>query len=138
MSNIVDIIVADRNLATILRGIEAAHLETEWGKPGPFTVFAPTDLAFGKLREGDITELLKPENRIKLTGILNNLVAVGRNNFKDFADGQKLKTLNGKELLVHVSNGSVTVNGARVQARDMHADNGVVHSVDTVIMPVDE
>ena len=101
-------------------------------------MFAPTDLAFGKLREGDITELLKPENRIKLTGILNNLVAVGRNNFKDFADGQKLKMLNGKELFVHVSNGSVTVNGARVQARDMHADKGVVHSVDTVIMPVDE
>ena len=66
---------------------------------------------------------------------MNNLVVEGRNNFKDFADGQKLKTLNGKELLVHVANGSVTVNGARVQARDMQADNGVVHSVDTVIMP---
>src|SRR4030095_5819045 len=135
MSNIVDIIVADRNLATILRSIEAAHLETEWSKPGPFTVFAPTDLAFGKLEEGEISELLKPENRIKLTGILNNLVVEGRNNFKDFADGQKLKTLNGQELLVHIINGSVTVNGAKVQARDMNADNGVVHSVDTVIMP---
>jgi len=66
---------------------------------------------------------------------LNNLVVEGRNNFKDFADGQKLKTLNGKELLVHVTNGSVTVNGAMVQARDMQADNGVVHSVDTVIIP---
>ena len=136
MSNIIDIMVADRNLATILRGVEAAHLETEWSKPGPFTVFAPTDLAFGKLREGEVTDLLKPENRIKLTGILNNLVVQGRNNFKDFADGQKLKTLNGKELLVHVTNGSVTVNGAKVQARDMQAYNGVVHSVDTVLTPM--
>ena len=135
MSNVLDIMIADRNLATILRSVEAARLETEWSKPGPFTVFAPTDLAFGKLSEGEITELLKPENRIKLTGILNNLVVEGRNNFKDFADGQKLKTLNGKELLVHVANGSVTVNGARVQARDMQADNGVVHSVDTGMIP---
>ena len=118
-----------------LRSVEAASLETEWSKPGPFTFFAPTDLAFGKLREDEITELLKPENRIKLTGILNNLVVEGRNNFKDFADGQRLKTLNGKELVVHVANGLVTVNGARVQARAMQADNGVVHSVDTVIMP---
>jgi len=118
-----------------LRSVEAASLETEWSKPGPFTFFAPTDLAFGKLREDEITELLKPENRIKLTGILNNLVVEGRNNFKDFADGQRLKTLNGKELVVHVANGLVTVNGARVQARDMQADNCVVHSVDTVIMP---
>src|SRR5678815_68447 len=99
-----------------LRSVEAASLETEWSKPGPFTFFAPTDLAFGKLREDEITELLKPENRIKLTGILNNLVVEGRNNFKDFADGQRLKTLNGKELVVHVANGLVTVNGARVQA----------------------
>jgi len=136
MSSIIDVILADRNLATILRSVQTAHLESEWSKPGPFTVFAPTDLAFGKLREGEITELLKPENRIKLTGILNSLVVEGRNNFKDFADGQKLKTVNGKELLVHVADGLVTVNGARVQARDMQADNGVVHSVDTVMMPV--
>ena len=127
--------VADRNLASMLRGIEAAHLESEWSKPGPFTLFAPTDLAFGELRKDEITGLLKPENRIKLTGILKNLLIEGRNSSKDFTDGQTLKTLNGKELLVHVTNGSVTVNGARVQARDMQADNGVVHSVDTVIMP---
>jgi uncharacterized surface protein with fasciclin (FAS1) repeats len=56
---------------------------------------------------------------------LKNLLIEGRNSFKDFTDGHTLKTLNGKELLVHVTNGSVTVNGARVQARDMQADNGV-------------
>ena len=86
MSNILDIMVADRNLATMLRSVDAVQLEIEWSKPAPFTVFAPTDLAFGKLREGEITELLKPENQIKPIGILNNLVVEGRNNFKDFAD----------------------------------------------------
>jgi uncharacterized surface protein with fasciclin (FAS1) repeats len=136
MSNIVDVVVADRNLATMLRSVKAAGFETELSKTGPFTVFAPTDLAFGKLKQGEITELLKPENKVKLTDILNYHVVEGKNSFKDLTDGQKLKTLNGKELLVHVKDGNVTINGARLQARDMQADNGVVHSLDTVVMPV--
>ena len=86
MSNILDIMIADRNLATILRSVEVACLEIEWSKFGLFIVFVFTDLAFGKLREGEITELLKLENQIKPIGILNNLVVEGRNNFKDFAD----------------------------------------------------
>jgi uncharacterized surface protein with fasciclin (FAS1) repeats len=134
MSNIVDVVVADKNLATMSKSVKAAQLETELSKPGPFTVFAPTDLAFGKLKD-EITELLKPENRIKLTGILNYHVVEGKTSFKDFKDGQKLKTLNGKELTVQVANGAVTVNGAKVQARDMQADNGVVHALDTVVIP---
>ena len=135
MSNIVDVVVADKNLATMSKSVKAAQLETELSKPGPFTFFAPTDLAFGKLKAGEVTELLKPENRIKLTGILNYHVVEGKTSFKDFKDGQKLKTLNGKELTVHVANGAVTVNGAKVQARDMQADNGVVHALDTVVIP---
>src|SRR4030095_7599875 len=135
MSNIVDVVVADKNLATMSKSVKAAQLEPELSKPGPFTFFAPTELAFGKLKAGEITELLKPENRIKLTGILNYHVVEGKTSFKDFKDGQKLKTLNGKELLVHVANGAVTVNGAKVQARDMQADNGVVHALDTVVIP---
>jgi uncharacterized surface protein with fasciclin (FAS1) repeats len=135
MSNIVDVVVADKNLATMSKSVKAAQLETELSKPGPFTFFAPTELAFGKLKAGEITELLKPENRIKLTGILNYHVVEGKTNFKDFKDGQKLKTLNGKELLVQVANGAVSVNGAKVQARDMQADNGVVHALDTVVIP---
>ena len=81
-------------------------------------------------------QLSKPEKRIKLVAILNYHLVEGRNNLKDYIDGQKLKTVIGKELLVHVKNGSVTINGAKVQARDMQADNGVVHSVDAVVMPV--
>lgn len=133
MSNIVDVVVADKNLATMSRSVKAAGLEVELGKPGPFTVFAPTDLAFGKLDAGKMTELLKPENKAKLSDILNYHVVVGKTNFKDLKDGQKLKTINGKELDVKVNNGNVTINGANVQGRDSEASNGVVHSLDTVI-----
>lgn len=134
MTNIVEVVVADKNLATMLRGVKAAGLETELSKTGPFTLFAPTDLAFGKLASGELTELLKPENKIKLADILNHHVVEGKTNFKDLKDGQKLKTVNGKELDVKVSGGDVTINGAKLQGRDSEASNGVVHSLDAVIM----
>src|ERR1044071_1337479 len=130
MSNIIDVVVADRNLATMSKSVKAAGLEIELTKNGPFTVFAPTDLAFGKLAAGEMTELLKPENKVKLTDILNYHVVVGKTNFKDFKDGQKLKSLNGKELSVKVIGSNVTINGAKLQGRDSEASNGVVHSLD--------
>jgi uncharacterized surface protein with fasciclin (FAS1) repeats len=133
MSKIVDVVVADKNLGSMLRSVKAAGLEVELNKPGPFTVFAPTDMAFGKLASGELAELLKSENKVKLTDILNYHIVEGKTNFKDFKDGQKLKTMNGKELNVKVSNGNVTINGAKLQGRDSEASNGVVHSLDTVI-----
>jgi len=133
MSNIVDVVVADKNLATLLRGVKAAGMENVLSKPGPYTVFAPSEMAFGKLAQGELTELLKPENKIKLTSILNSHVVEGKKSFKDFTNGQTLKTIGGKELDVKVSNGTVTVNGATIQGRDNEASNGVVHSLDTVI-----
>lgn len=134
MSNIVDVVVSDKNLATMLRGLKATDLETELSKAGPYTVFAPSEMAFGKLAQGELAELLKPENKIKLTGILNNHVVEGKTNFKDFTDGQKLKTLAGKELEVKVSGSRVTVGGASIQGRDNDASNGVVHSLDKVLV----
>lgn len=133
MSNIVDVVVADKNLATMLRGVKAAGLETDWSKEGPFTVFAPSEMAFGKMAQGELAELLKPENKAKLTLVLNNHLVSGKKNFKDFTNGQKLKTVGGKELDVKVSDGTVTVNGSTIQGRDMEASNGVVHSMNEVI-----
>lgn len=133
MSNVVDVVVADKNLATMSKSVQAAGLETELAKQGPFTVLAPSEMAFGKLASGVLTDWLKPENKIKLTGMLNYHIVQGKNNFKDFKDGQTLKTLNDKELEVKVSNGNVTINGAKVQGRDNEASNGVVHSLDTVM-----
>ena len=133
MSNIVDVIVADKNLATMLRGVQAAGLDTELAKKGPFTVFAPSEAAFGKLASGVLSDWLKPENKIKLTEILNHHVVDGKNNFNDLTDGQKLVTVNGRELRVKVLNGEVSINGTKVQGRDNEASNGIVHSLDSVI-----
>jgi uncharacterized surface protein with fasciclin (FAS1) repeats len=134
MSNIVEVVVADKNLATLLKGFKATKLEQELSKSGPFTVFAPTDLAFGKLAAGEMTDLMKPVNKIKLTDILHLHVVEGKTNIKDLVDGQKLKSVNGKELRVEVKDGAVSINGARIQGRDMEASNGVVHSLDKVIL----
>src|SRR4030095_7974170 len=98
MSNIVDVVVADKNLATMSKSVKAAGLETELAKTGPFTVFAPSEIAFGKLASGVLTDWMKPENKTKFAGILNHHVVIGKNNFKDLKDGLKLKTLDGKEL----------------------------------------
>ena len=133
MSNIVDVVVADKNMTTMLRGVRATGLENELNKPGPYTVFVPSEMAFGKLAQGVLTDLLKPENKIQLTGILNDHVVEGKKCYKDFTDGQKLRSLSGKELDVKVINGNVSVNGATIQSRDNDASNGVVHSLDTVI-----
>lgn len=133
MSNVVEVVVADKNLATMSKSVKAAGLETELTKSGPFTVFAPSEMAFGKLATGVLTDWMKPENKIKFAGILNHHVVEGKTNFKDLKDGQKLVTINGRELQVKVLNGEVTINGAKVQSRDVEASNGVVHSLDSVI-----
>jgi uncharacterized surface protein with fasciclin (FAS1) repeats len=134
MPTIVEVVVADRDLATMSKSVIAAGLETELSATGPFTVFAPTDMAFGKMPQGALVELLRPENKIKLAGMLSHHVVEGKTNFRDLADGQKLKTLNGKELEVSVTNGEVTINGAKVHGKDSEASNGVVHSLDRVII----
>ena len=133
MSNVIDVVVADKNLATMSKSIIAAGLETELAKKGPFTVFAPSEIAFGKLATGVLTDWMKPENKIKFAEMLNHHVVDGKNNFKDLKDGQKLVTVNGRELQVKVLNEEVRINGAKVQGRDNEASNGVVHSLDTVI-----
>lgn len=133
MSNIVDVVVADKNLATMSKSVKTAGLDTALSQKGPFTIFAPTDIAFGKLAGGTLDSLLKTENKEKLTTLLNHHVVEGITNFKDFKDNQKLVTVNGRELTVKVADGKVTINGATLQGRDSAGSNGVVHSLDTVI-----
>lgn len=135
MSNIVDVVVADKNLATMLKSVKAAGLDVELGKKGPYTLFAPTDLAFGKLTSGKLPEWLKPENKTKLINILHAHMVEGKVNFRDLKDGQSLKMMNGQDARIRISGGTIAINGAKVQGRDNEASNGVVHSVDTVIQP---
>lgn len=133
MLNIVDVVVADKNLATMSKSVKAAGLDTVLSQKGPFTIFAPTEIAFGKLAGGTLENLLKTDNKERLTTLLNHHVVEGITNFKDFKDNQKLVTVNGRELTVKVADGKVTINGATLQGRDSEGSNGVVHSLDTVI-----
>lgn len=133
MSTIVDLVAADKNLSTLLRGVKATDLEKELNLTGPFTVFAPSERAFGKLPEGELPFLLRPENKVELTTLLSSHIVPRKNKFSDFRDGQQLKTINGKELRVKVVNGNVSINGSTILGRDADASNGVVHSLDSVI-----
>ena len=133
MSNITQVVKEDKYLTTLNRGVTASGLDEVLSGPGPFTLFAPSDLAFGKLDGGVTANLLKAENKLKLIDLLNHHVVAGEIEFKDLKEGEKLKTINGKELSVHIKDGKVSVNGAIIQQRDVKTSNGVIHSLDTVL-----
>jgi uncharacterized surface protein with fasciclin (FAS1) repeats len=120
--------------------VKAAGLvETLEGK-GPFTVFAPTNAAFGKLPAGTVDTLVKPESKATLTKILTYHVVAGKMNAADLTDGKKLKTVEGETLTVKASGGKVMLTDAKggtstVTIADVNQSNGVIHVVDTVLMP---
>jgi uncharacterized surface protein with fasciclin (FAS1) repeats len=133
MSNITQLVNVEKNMTTLKKSVHASGLDQVLSSKGPYTVFAPTDIAFGKLDKGVLDNLLKPENKTKLTDLLNHHVVEGKINFKDLKDGEKLKAVNGKELLVHVKDGHITVDGAKIQGHDVQATNGIIHSLETVM-----
>lgn len=122
------------NLSTLVTAIKAAGLVETLQGPGPFTVFAPTDAAFAKLPEGAVADLLKPENKEKLTKLLTYHVVSGKVMAADVKSGD-VKTVNGEDLDIEVDDGTVTVDGAKVEKTDIVASNGVIHLIDTVVMP---
>ncbi|XVJ68387.1 MAG: fasciclin domain-containing protein [Rhizobacter sp.] len=129
--DIVDTAVANGNFKTLAAALQAAGLvETLKGK-GPFTVFAPTDAAFAKIPKADLDALLK--DKAKLTAILTYHVVPGKVMAKDVKAG-KVKTVQGSELTV-TTTGGVMVDNAKVTATDVAADNGVIHVIDTVVIP---
>ena len=133
MQNLIEVVVADKSLAMLMKGFKAAQIVAELNQKGPYTLFAPTDLAFGNLPGGELAELMKPENKVKLKDILDSHIVLGKNNYEDLVNGQTLKSINGKNLFVVIKAGVVSINGSNIQRRDMHASNGIVHSLDKVI-----
>lgn len=137
--DIVDTAVGAKKFTTLVAAVKAAGLvETLKGK-GPFTVFAPLDSAFAKLPEGTVATLVKPESKKTLTGILTYHVVAGKVMAADAikvakGDG-KAKTVQGSEIKITLKDGSVYVNGAKVVTADIKCSNGVIHIIDTVIMP---
>lgn len=134
-ADIVDTAVAAGKFKTLAAALKAGDLVEPLKGKGPFTVFAPTDEAFAKLPKGTVEELLKPENKEKLKAVLTYHVVEG-NVTSDKVTGLKTaRTLGGKELKVKVDGGKVMINDATVTKADVGAANGVIHVIDTVLIP---
>lgn len=120
---------------TLTSAINAAGLAGTLKGPGPFTVFAPTDEAFRKLPAGTVENLLKPENKDQLVAILTYHVVPGKVMASDVVKLKEATTANGKTLAVKTSGGGVMINDAKVTATDIAATNGVIHVIDSVVLP---
>ncbi len=133
--NIVENAAGSADHTTLVAAVKAADLAGTLSGTGPFTVFAPTNSAFDKLPAGTVDKLLKPEMKGDLTKVLTYHVVPGSLMAADLKDGQKLKTVQGEELMVSVKDGKVMINGANVTIADVVSSNGVTHVIDAVLMP---
>jgi len=133
--DIVDTAVSAGSFNTLVAALKAAGLVDTLKGPGPFTVFAPTDEAFAKLPPGTVEDLLKPENKAKLTAILTYHVVAGKVMAKEAMKLHEAKTVNGEDLTIKTSMGSVMINNAKVVKADIVCSNGVIHVIDTVLLP---
>ena len=133
--DVVDTAVAAGQFKTLAAALQAAGLIETLKGAGPFTVFAPTDEAFAKLPAGTVESLLKPENKAKLTAILTYHVVAGKVMAADVVKLKDAKTVQGGSVKVMAMGGKVTIDNANVVKTDIVASNGVIHVIDTVLMP---
>ena len=138
--NIVENAVNSKDHTTLVAAVKAAGLVDTLQSKGPFTVFAPTNAAFGKLPAGTVDTLVKPENKATLTKILTYHVVSGKLEAASLTEGKKLKTVEGEELTVKLKDGKVWIVDAKggtsmVTISNVNQSNGVIHVVDTVLMP---
>ncbi len=135
--DIVDTAVAAGSFKTLVAAVKAADLVETLKGDGPFTVLAPTDEAFDKLPAGTVETLLKPENKAKLVALLTYHVIPAKAMAADVVklDGKTVKTVEGSPIMVEVDGKTVMVNNAKVVKTDIACSNGVIHVIDTVIMP---
>ncbi|MEB2773712.1 fasciclin domain-containing protein [Algoriphagus sp. D3-2-R+10] len=134
-ADIVDLAISQDFLTTLVAAVKAGDLVETLKGDGPFTVFAPTNDAFAKLPAGTVENLLKPENKAQLVKILTYHVVPGKVMSSDLKNGQTAKTVEGSSIKVTLMDGKAMINNATVTAADIAADNGVVHVIDTVIIP---
>jgi len=135
--DIVDTAVSAKSFNTLVAALKAADLVDVLRGDGPFTVFAPTDAAFAKLPAGTVETLLKPENKAKLQAVLTYHVVPGRYMAADVVKMSSAKTVNGKSFMVSMDGGNAMVDNATIIQTDIVASNGVIHVIDTVILPKD-
>ena len=134
-ADIVDTAVAAGQFNTLAAALDAAGLVDTLKGDGPFTVFAPTDEAFAKLPEGTVESLLKPENKDQLIAILTYHVVPGSVMAADVVKLDSATTVNGADVTIAVADGSVSIDSAAVIKTDIAASNGVIHVIDSVILP---
>jgi len=133
--DIVDTAVGAGQFETLATALGAAGLVDTLKGKGPFTVFAPTDEAFAKLPAGTVENLLKPENKDQLTAILTYHVVPGNVMAADVVKLSDAETVNGKKINIKAEGDTVMINGAKVVSADVAASNGVIHVIDSVILP---
>lgn len=134
--NIVAVAAANPSFKTLTAALKSAGLTETLAGTGPFTVFAPTDVAFNALPKGMLQSLLKPENKVKLVKILTYHVLNGKVTSGQLKSGP-VTTVEGSPIRVYVANGKVTVNGAAITSANISATNGVIHAINKVILPPD-
>lgn len=133
--SVVEVAVASKDFKTLVAAVKAAGLVDTLSGKGPFTVFAPTDAAFAKLPKGTVEELVKPENKQKLISILTYHVVPRKVMAKDVVRLKEAKTAQGSKVQIKVKDGKVMLDKAQVVKTDIPCLNGVIHVIDTVIMP---
>lgn len=133
--DIVDTAIKAGSFNTLVAAVQAAELVETLKSKGPFTVFAPTDEAFSKLDKATLESLLKPENKDQLIAILTYHVVAGKVMSTDITGNMEPATVNGSTINITLDNGKVMINDATVISADVDTDNGVIHVIDTVLIP---
>ena len=133
--DIVETAIKAGSFNTLVAAVQAAELVETLKSKGPFTVFAPTDEAFSKLDKATLESLLKPENKDQLVAILTYHVVAGKVMSTDITGNMEPATVNGSTINITLDNGKVMINDATVISADVDTDNGVIHVIDTVLIP---
>lgn len=134
MSNITQVVNADKTMTTLKKGMKASGLDQVLSGTGPFTVFAPSDEAFAKLENGMIEALLQPENKVKLIHLLRKHIVPGKWKLTDLKDGLELNTIDGKALSLRVADSKISIGTADVTRREITSSNGMVYSLGSVLV----
>ena len=133
--DIVEIAASNDNFETLVAAVKAAGLVETLQSEGPFTVFAPTDDAFAQLPDGTLESLLKPENKDQLVAILTYHVVPGNVTASEVVNLESAMTAQGSDVHIRVEDGTVMINDAKVVTTDIEAENGVIHVIDSVLLP---
>ncbi len=135
IKNLVDTVAANGSFHTLAKALEAAELTNVLKGPGPYTVFAPTDAAFDKLPKGTLEDWLKPENKAELISVMKYHVLPGRTSALEVEKLSAPKMMQGQTAPVRKDGDKLSIGGAKITERDIASSNGIIHAIDTVIVP---